>query len=269
MPRPVHEAHGGDRLHRVPGRARDDQNRRAGGDPQQCRSAATCSVSPFTKTRMTVVSDDRDFFGEVFQAKSAEDTRRLYDDWAEDYERAHRDKGGYLAPQRCAEALARFVTRRDAPVLDLGCGTGLAGAALRQLGFTTIDGTDISAGMLKQAAARRGVYRSLYQGDLNNPLPVPAGSIEHALAAGVLSPAHAPARAIADVMTLLPAEGCFSFSLNDHSLADASYQGAIDRLLAEGQATQLFREHGINVPGTDLHASVIVLRKSRVPAQAG
>ena len=45
-------------------------------------------------------------------------------------------------------------------------------------------------------------------------------------------------------------DGCLSFSLNDHSLADASYQAEIDRLLNTGEAEQLFREHGINVPGT-------------------
>ena len=207
------------------------------------------------------MSKDQYFFGEVFKNKSAEDTRQLYDDWADGYEQAHLDMGGYLAPTRCAEALGRFVADKTQPVLDVGCGTGLAGAALRDVGFTMIDGSDISPGMLQKAAARAGLYRSLYQGDLNDPLPVPAGSFDHAIAAGVLSPAHAPASTLNDVMGLLPRAGCFSFSLNDHSLADPSYQAAIDQLVSGGEAIQLFREYGINVPGTRLYTTVVVLQK--------
>ena len=147
-------------------------------------------------------------------------------------------------------------------VLDVGCGTGLAGVALRELGFSAIDGTDISPGMLRKAAARTGLYRFLYLGDLNDPLPVPADGFDHAIAAGVLSPAHAPASALIDVMNRLPRSGCFSFSLNDHSLEDPSYQASIDHLVDRGEAVQLFREHGVNVPGTQLYTTVVVLQKT-------
>ncbi|MEM7564098.1 MAG: methyltransferase domain-containing protein, partial [Pseudomonadota bacterium] len=193
---------------------------------------------------------DRDFFDEVFKRKSFEETRQLYDDWAENYEKAHADMGGYLAPGRCAKALLQFVTDRSLVILDVGCGTGLGAQALRELGFSSIVGTDISPGMLKQAGEKPGLYQALYQGDLNDPLPIPQGSVSHAIAAGVLSPSHAPASCLFDVMNLLPESGCFSFSLNDHSLEDPSYQSAIDELVSKGRAIQLFREHDINVPGT-------------------
>lgn len=203
----------------------------------------------------------RDFFGEVFQEKTTEDTRTLYDDWANNYEKAHQDMGGYLAPQRCAAALAEFVTDRSEAVIDIGCGTGLAAVAIRELGFTQIDGTDLSEGMLRKAAEREGLYRNLFPGDLNQPLPVTPGSIQHAIAAGVLSPAHAPASTLTSVLELLPAGGCFSFSLNDHSLADPSYQAAIDSAINSNLARQLFWQHGTNVPGTKLNTTVVVLQR--------
>ena len=209
------------------------------------------------------MNQERKFFDEVFQSKSPEATRQLYDDWAENYEKAHQNMGGYLAPTRCAEALARFVTDRSAGVLDVGCGTGLAALALRELGFSAIDGTDISPGMLKAAAKKPGLYRALYQGDLNDPLPIQRDDIRHAVAAGVLSPAHAPASCIRDVIELLPQEGCFSFSLNDHSLEDPEYQATIDELVSAGVVRECFREHGVNVPGTGLYTTVVVLQKTR------
>lgn len=207
------------------------------------------------------MNKERDFFGEVFQHKSSDDTKQLYDDWAEDYEKAHADMGGYLAPRRCAEALARFVGDKTQPVLDIGCGTGLAGVELKKLGFTCIDGTDISSGMLEQARKRNDLYRNLFLGDLNDPLPVSPQRIDQAVAAGVLSPAHAPASTMVSILDLLPVKGCFSFSLNDHSLDDPSYQATIDRLVSDKQAKLLFREHGINVPGSGLYTTVIVLQK--------
>jgi cephalosporin hydroxylase len=87
----------------------------------------------------------------------AELTRR-YDDWAERYD------GDVAAewdgiPQWAAGLLGRLLGRRDAPVLDAGAGTGLAGVGLAAVGFRHLIALDISPGMLEQAAAR-GVYRA-------------------------------------------------------------------------------------------------------------
>ncbi|MDH3453013.1 MAG: methyltransferase domain-containing protein, partial [Gammaproteobacteria bacterium] len=78
---------------------------------------------------------------------------------------------GYVTPGRCAQALADLAPDKSAPLLDLGCGTGLSGEALRAAGFATLDGTDFSEEMLTLARAKPGLYRNLILGDLNNPLP--------------------------------------------------------------------------------------------------
>jgi predicted TPR repeat methyltransferase len=54
-------------------------------------------------------------------------------------------------------------------VIDIGCGTGLAGQALTGHGFTIIDGLDYSAEMLKVAAGH-GIYRKLIEADLTKSL---------------------------------------------------------------------------------------------------
>ena len=203
---------------------------------------------------------DRDFLGEAFDGKSAGEAERFYDDWADSYEQTHIDMG-YLAPQRWAAALSKFVADKSAPVLDIGCGTGLSGLALHKQGFTAISGTDLSARMLAKAQRHQGVYVNLFQADLSQGLPQGVGQFSHAVAAGVFSPGHAPAGAIASMIELLSGGGCFSFSLNDHSLADGTYQLAIDELLEKGAVLEVFREHGENVPGTGLFATVVVLKR--------
>ncbi len=151
-------------------------------------------------------------------------------------------------------------------MLDIGCGTGLSGLALRAAGFVTLDGTDLSAEMLARASAR-GIYRRVFPGDAADPLPVAPGAYAAAAAIGVVNPGHAPPETIDAVLAILPPGGCFVFSLNDHALAEPAFPGHVERLLAEGAAELAFREHGPHLPGIGLAATVYVLRKPIATAE--
>jgi predicted TPR repeat methyltransferase len=73
---------------------------------------------------------------------------------------------GDRGPEAILQALTPHLGRlpADAAILDLGCGTGLIGTAVRVLG-AVLDGIDLSENMLKEAA-RRGLYRALRRADL-------------------------------------------------------------------------------------------------------
>ena len=199
------------------------------------------------------------FLDEVYELPDADATRALYDDWAETYD-AELSSAGYAGPARCAKALARFAEDLSAPILDVGCGTGLSGQAFKAAGFTAIDGTDFSDRMLK-AAESKGAYRTLLKGDLNDPLPGAQGEYAHLAAVGVFSPGHAPAELIDQALAHLPSGGCFVFTLNDHALAEGVYEGRLREVLDCCAAELLFKEHGPHVPGEGLKATVYVLRK--------
>jgi len=92
---------------------------------------------------------------------------------------------GYQGAGRVAELVLRHAPP-SARVLDAGCGTGLLGAELSARGFADLTGLDVSGRSLHQARAR-GVYRELLRGDLQAPLPFPAGSFGAAGCAGVLT----------------------------------------------------------------------------------
>ena len=60
---------------------------------------------------------------------------------------------GYPDPRKCAEMAQKCLEQanvaiEEAEVLDMGCGTGLVGHNLFELGFRCIDGVDASSGML-------------------------------------------------------------------------------------------------------------------------
>ncbi|MGG7566345.1 class I SAM-dependent DNA methyltransferase [Rhodovulum sp. DZ06] len=196
----------------------------------------------------------------AYAVETAEDARKLYADWAEGYEAEMRENG-YAAPARCAEALARVMTDTSAPVLDLGCGTGLSGAALIEAGFSVVDGTDFSSEML-EVARRKGIYRNLMQGDLENPLQAEKGDYSAISAIGVFSPGHAPAELIDQAVALLPRGGCMVFTLNDHALADGSYTGRVRELVDTGWAMLRVKEKGPHMPGAGIEAEVYVLQKA-------
>lgn len=200
------------------------------------------------------------FLDRAYDLEDAEKTRAFYEEWAATYEAETLDNG-YVTPSRCAAALAGCTPDLAAPLLDLGCGTGLSGAAFRDAGFTCIDGSDFSEEMLACAKTKVGVYRRLVTSDLNDPLPGAPGEYTNIAAVGVFSPGHAPPEMIDAVMEKLPAGGCFVFSLNDHALEIPGYEAHIDALV-DRQCTEVaFREYGNHLPGRNLGAVVAVLRR--------
>lgn len=91
--------------------------------------------------------------------------RALFDRYAERFDKELVEKLAYRGPQLVAAAAARALPgRRDLRVLDLGCGTGLAGVTLRPLA-AELHGVDLSSGMVTQAR-KRGVYDGLMIGGL-------------------------------------------------------------------------------------------------------
>jgi predicted TPR repeat methyltransferase len=108
----------------------------------------------------------------------------LYQEYAPRFDSALIDGLGYCAPALLREAID--AVRPDGPlaVLDLGCGTGLAGAAFADRGGR-LDGIDLSPAML-EAAGRRGLYRRLVAGDLVGVLSDWSDTCDLLLAADVL-----------------------------------------------------------------------------------
>lgn len=187
------------------------------------------------------------------------DTVGLYDKWAEKYE-ADLIAIGYAAAMRCAQALAIADPDLSSPLVDLGCGTGLSGEALRAVGFTEIDGYDFSEGMLA-LARKKNCYREIVNVDLSEPDAVPDRGYRHAVLAGVLHHSHAPPEALFQALGLLPKGGCVVFTLNDETLRFPDYTGYIAGLVSSGEAEIALEEYGPHLPARDVGARVYVLRK--------
>lgn len=108
-----------------------------------------------------------------------------YDEWAQRYD-DDLASWSYQAPAVVAETV---VTRHPAAglALDVGCGTGLVGRALRAREFAgKIVGLDISQASL-EIARKCGAYDSLEHADLQQRLAFEDGSVDAVICVGVMT----------------------------------------------------------------------------------
>ncbi len=158
---------------------------------------------------------DENFFEIAYSLKDTEDTRAMYDRWAEVYDRDLQD-GEYQQPARCAAALEAQLSDKSATILDVGCGTGLSGMALKNCGYSNIDGCDLSQGMLDKSELL-GIYGRLFTCDLNlPPLDVDTESYNAVTAVGVFSFGHIMPDAVDELLRVVKPGGIIIIGLNDH-----------------------------------------------------
>ena len=143
--------------------------------------------------------------------------RRLFDQHAPDFDRALLERLDYRGPELLLDGGAAVGGQpmRLGSVLDLGCGTGLAGAAFRPF-CDWLVGVDISPGMIEQARAK-GLYDRLVVADLLEFLAGEAGAQYHlVLAADVFVYCSDLAPIAAAVAGVLAPGGLFAFTVETH-----------------------------------------------------
>lgn len=194
----------------------------------------------------------------VYNLADQDATNAYYTEWAATYN-DELTRQGYRTPQRCAEALGLFVAM-DAPILDIGCGTGISGAALAAAGFTDVCGTDINADMLA-VAERAHIYRDTSLGDIADPFPFEAGTYAALAAVGVIGVGSAPASLLTQALDALAPGGHLVFSYNDHALDAAEYRDVLADAISTGTAEEVFAERGVHFEGLNSRSTVYVLRR--------
>lgn len=164
--------------------------------------------------------------------------QQLYVEWADTYDATMLDGLGYVSPRLVAEALAEHSDDPTAPVLDIGCGTGLVGQDCARRGFTTIDGLDLSMAMM-DVAARRGVYRQLVEGDLRGALPLADGAYAAAVCAGTFTSGHVDAACLPEVLRTIRPGGLLVCTVHHAVWQPLGFAEAFARLLDDCRVDEL------------------------------
>jgi predicted TPR repeat methyltransferase len=146
--------------------------------------------------------------------------RALFDQYAGRYDEALTEGLGYRAPallraavERACNTLGRAA--KFACLLDLGCGTGLAGAAFDGIA-DLLTGVDLSPGMIAQARAA-GRYDRLETAELTTFLANESTRYDLIVAADVLVYVADLAPVIAAAARVLIARGLLAFTVETHA----------------------------------------------------
>jgi SAM-dependent methyltransferase len=166
----------------------------------------------------------------VFEAQTAEELAARYDEWSANYEEDMDDHGG---PAEAAAVVERYVDR-GARILDAGCGTGIPGKLLAALGYTRLEGLDLSAGMLREAG-KKGCYTALHQQTLGDSLTFETGSFDAVLSVGVFARAHAPARSFEELIRITKPGGHIIFTLRPEFYVATDFKATMVSLQESGK----------------------------------
>ena len=165
------------------------------------------------------------------------EVRALYDAWADRYD-GDLDAWDYRTPTDVAELL-RDAHPEAVRVLDVGCGTGRAGRALRAAGFSSIVGCDLSTGALTHAEAT-GAYERVVEVDLQQlPTPFADDAFDALCCVGVLTYLPATEATVREFFRLVRPAGTIALSQREDVWCERDCRALIDRLVAEGACEAL------------------------------
>lgn len=161
--------------------------------------------------------------------------KNLFDNYAKHFDKHLRDELHYHTPELLKQAIVKQHPKKFLTMLDLGCGTGLAGEAFKDLCEKKI-GLDISTKMLAEAK-NKNIYDELIEKDIDDYLAKTPEKFDLIIAADVLVYYGDLEKLFSLIIQHLKNNGIFAFSVektthNNYELtASGRYQHQRDYLL--------------------------------------
>ncbi len=180
---------------------------------------------------------------EAYSVSTPEDNRRLYRQWASTYETGFVSDNGYIYPFQVAAAFMENAESAIRRVLDIGCGTGLVGVGLAELGASRLDGLDLSPEMLDEAGLKtdpegRPIYRNLIVGDLTAGLALPDGAYDAIVSAGTFTHGHVGPGAFDELYRVAADGALFVVGINSDHYEKLGFSGRFRRDWDSGRISE-------------------------------
>lgn len=168
-----------------------------------------------------------------------------YDEWANAYDRDVSNEA-YAGPRAIANFYHQIRQKydstpsQDVKVLDAGCGTGLVGVILENLGYRQIDGFDLSDQMV-EVAEKTNSYQDLKGGiDMNQKIEAyKDNQYDGSLACGVFTLGHVPPESLNEMIRFTRSGGFIVVSTRKSYYNGTNFQEVADQLEAQGKVKLL------------------------------
>jgi predicted TPR repeat methyltransferase len=179
--------------------------------------------------------------------------RRLFDQYATGYDAALTERLAYRGPAILLDAIEEAMRSAGRPLhfdsmLDLGCGTGLGGAALRRF-VDRMVGVDLSPAMIALATTKR-LYDRLVTAELGEFLADEASDrarYDLVLAADVFVYINDLKPIVAAVARILAPNGVLAFTVETHSGDGAKLLPTLRYAYSEAYLRQTIADAGLIV----------------------
>lgn len=210
----------------------------------------------------TATATELDSRHRSYDCKTPAEHIALYDKWASTYnDDVFGETTQYVGPVNTVTAVKAANGKLDGEILDAGCGTGLCGVALAQAGAKSIDGIDLSPGMLK-LARETGVYRELAPVDMTNPLDQPDDKYDIVTCVGTFTTSHVgPTPALEELVRVLKKGGVLAATVLDNIWKPDGYEAEVQRLKDNRKVDVVSTEITDYRRGDNARARMLVLRK--------
>ncbi len=157
----------------------------------------------------------------AYSVETPDDSRNLYRRWASTYDEDFIDATGYVYHDNVVAAFLDAGGAAGGAIADVGCGTGVVGVALADLGVDNVDGLDISPEMLKVAGTKRSVhgtpaYRNLVEVDLTVGVPIEDDAYNGIISTGVFTHGHLGPSALGEIIRIAAPTALCAIGINEH-----------------------------------------------------
>ena len=191
-------------------------------------------------------------------SSDSEEAKRLYAEWAETYE-GDLNGFGYVAPQLGTAIFSNLLPCKESLIFDAGCGTGLVGQYLAQLGYRRIHGGDFSVSMIAEAQ-KLAVYERLIMADFSHPLEMASDLYDGIIAIGVYS-SRFKEDFLPEMVRILKSGGPMTFSCRGLYYED-DVKEQLDEMLAARSITNLSISEKPYMKAQNANAYYISFRKT-------
>lgn len=159
----------------------------------------------------------------TYDAETPDQLNSAYADWATDYDKDTIANMGYVGPQTSCKLLDNYLDSKTARILDAGCGTGLVGEVLSDIGYNKVDAFDYCDAML-DVAEKKGVYSKLFQDDLNKLKEVPKNAYDASVCVGTFTYAHVGPQGFDELVRITKPDGYVCFTVRDGAYQEYNYR---------------------------------------------
>ncbi len=168
----------------------------------------------------------------AYKLSTPEDNVDYYNAFASSYDTDFADALGWHYPAAIAATYRDAATVIDAPIADIGCGTGLVASALN-FPRDQIDGIDISPEMLRVSEEKQ-LYRSLYKVDLTKALDEIANDYGAVLSAGTFTSGHLGPEPLENLLDIARAHALFVIGVKKVFFHEAGFEPVLRKLESGG-----------------------------------